>query len=128
MLGALLSHSDALHCCEQVSDLAAGSKQTPLGVRHDKHQGFFVEGLSEQPCATCQDALVFMHRGLTTRHIRSIKLPLFFVVHDLVPHVVNISSPCIFVLYMQMTVYEWEVWIHDPSSDLNALQHCAADV
>ena len=57
---------------EQVSDLAAGSKQTPLGVRHDKHRGFFVEGLTEQPCATCQDALVFMHKGLTTRHIRSV--------------------------------------------------------
>lgn len=59
----------------QVSDLAAGSKQTPLGVRHDKHRGFFVEGLTEQPCATCQEALIFMHKGLTTRHIRSIMFP-----------------------------------------------------
>lgn len=57
--------------CAQVSDLAAGGKQTPLGVRHDKHRGFFVEGLTEQPCATCQEALVFMHKALTTRHIRS---------------------------------------------------------
>ena len=61
----------------QVSDLAAGSKQTPLGVRHDKNRGFFVEGLTEQPCATCQDALVFMHKGLTTRHIRSVLLTLY---------------------------------------------------
>ncbi len=63
-------------CCElyvvneQVSDLAAGSKQTPLAVRHDKHRGFFVEGLLEVPCATCADALGFMHKALTTRHIR----------------------------------------------------------
>ena len=60
----------------QVSDLAAGSKQTPLGVRHDKYRGFFVEGLTEQPCTTCQEALVFMHKGLTTRHIRSVSFPL----------------------------------------------------
>lgn len=60
----------------QVSDLVAGSKQTPLGVRHDKHRGFFVEGLTEQPCATCQEALVFMHKGLTIRHIRSVNFPL----------------------------------------------------
>ena len=62
-----------------MSDLAAGSKQTPLGVRHDKHRGFFVEGLTEQPCATCQDALVFMHKGLTTRHIRSAELTFVLV-------------------------------------------------
>ena len=60
----------------QVSDLAAGSKQSPLGIRHDKHRGFFVEGLSEQPCATCQEALIFMHKGLTTRHIRLVIFPL----------------------------------------------------
>ncbi|DBA74159.1 hypothetical protein WJX77_004162 [Trebouxia sp. C0004] len=65
-------------CCEvyheQVSDLAAGSKQMPLAVRHDKHRGFFVEGLAEVPCATCADALSFMHKALTTRHIRSHRL------------------------------------------------------
>ena len=43
----------------------------PLAVRHDKHRGFFVEGLAEVPCATCADALSFMHKALTTRHIRS---------------------------------------------------------
>ena len=79
-----------LHCSDggQVSDLAAGSKQTPLSVRHDKHRGFFVEGLTEQPCATCQEALVFMHKGLTTRHIRSVK-PLLKS-HDLMPCAIKI--------------------------------------
>lgn len=54
----------------QVSDLAPGSKQTALPVRHDKHRGFFVEGLTEVPCDTCPDALTFMHKALITRHIR----------------------------------------------------------
>ena len=50
--------------------MAPGCKQSPLAVRHDKHKGFFVEGLTEVACASCTDALSFMHKALTTRHIR----------------------------------------------------------
>lgn len=58
----------------QVSDLAPGSKHTALPVRHDKHRGFYVEGLSDVPCNSCSDALTFMNKALTTRHIRLVPL------------------------------------------------------
>ncbi|KAK9823453.1 hypothetical protein WJX72_002869 [[Myrmecia] bisecta] len=76
---------------DHVTDLLINGS-SPLAVRHNKHSGFYVEGLQTFSCPNPSTALRHMNRALMHRHVRS---------HRLNQH--SSRSHCIMTLHLQAT-------------------------